>query len=87
LFTSKKTLQNQINNLERDVSNLKATYASLLEKIQNLESYNKEVLENINSIFFEDKKEEIKNAKDTQAAKYSAAANVFSWDNDDYEEA
>ena len=77
LFTSKKTLQDKINNLERDVSNLKATYASLLEKVQNLESYNKEVLENINSIFFEDKKEEVKKAKDHQAAKYTDAANVF----------
>ena len=87
LFTSKKTLQNQINNLEKDVSNLKATCASLLEKYNNLEKYNKEVIDNINSIFFEDKEKEIKDAKETQRINNYDRASVFSWDDDDDEEA
>lgn len=83
LFTSKKTLQNQINNLERDVSNLKATCASLLEKYNNLENYNKEVIDNINSIFFEDKDKEIKDAKLTQKMNNDDRASVFSWDDEE----
>ena len=79
LFTPKSTLLKKINNLERDVENLKKSYTSLLTRVNGLDSFCKETMDSINSIFFEDKKEEYKKEKDKQDQKFADTASVFDW--------
>lgn len=79
LFTPKSTLLKKINNLERDVENLKQSYSSLLNRVNGLDSFCKETMDSINSIFFEDKKEEYKKEKDKQDQKFADTASVFDW--------
>lgn len=79
LFTPKSTLLKKINNLERDVENLKQSYSSLLNRVNGLDSFCKETMDSVNSIFFEDKKEEYKKEKEKQDQKFSDTASVFDW--------
>ena len=79
LFTPKSTLLKKINNLERDVENLKKSYTSLLTRVNGLDSFCKETMDSVNSIFFEDKKEEYKKEKDKQDQKFADTASVFDW--------
>ena len=79
LFTPKSTLLKKINNLERDVENLKQSYSSLLNRVNGLDRFCKETMDSINSIFFEDKKEEYKKEKDKQDQKFADTASVFDW--------
>ena len=79
LFTPKSTLLKKINNLERDVENLKQSYSSLLNRVNGLDSFCKETMDSINNIFFEDKKEEYKQTKDKQDKQFGDTASVFDW--------
>ena len=79
LFTPKLTLLKKINNLERDVENLKQSYSSLLNRVNGLDSFCKETMDSVNSIFFEDKKEEYKQTKDKQDKQFGDTASVFDW--------
>ena len=79
LFTPKSTLLKKINNLERDVENLKQSYSSLLNRVNGLDSFCKETMDSVNSIFFEDKKEEYKQTKDKQDKQFGDTASVFDW--------
>ena len=79
LFTPKSTLRKKINNLERDLENLKQSYSSLLNRVNGLDSFCKETMDSVNSIFFEDKKEEYKKEKDKQDQKFADTASVFDW--------
>lgn len=79
LFTPKSTLLKKINNLERDVENLKKSYTSLLTRVNGLDSFCKETMDSVNSIFFEEKKEEYKQTKDKQDKQFGDTASVFDW--------
>lgn len=79
LFTPKSTLLKKINNLERDVESLKKSYSSLLTRVNGLDSFCKETMDSINSIFFEEKKEEYKQTKDKQDKQFGDTASVFDW--------
>ena len=79
LFTPKSTLLKKINNLERDVENLKQSYSSLINRVNGLDSFCKETMDSVNSIFFEDKKEEYKQTKDKQDKQFGDTASVFDW--------
>ena len=79
VFTPKSTLLKKINNLERDVENLKQSYSSLLNRVNGLDSFCKETMDSVNSIFFEDKKEEYKQTKDKQDKQFGDTASVFDW--------
>lgn len=79
LFTPKSTLLKKINNLERDVESLKKSYSSLLTRVNGLDSFCKETMDSVNSIFFEDKKEEYKQTKDKQDKQFGDTASVFDW--------
>lgn len=83
LFTPKSTLLKKINNLERDVESLKKSYSSLLTRVNGLDSFCKETMDSINSIFFEDKKDEFDKARKTQEQRFNDNANVFSWDEEE----
>jgi hypothetical protein len=73
----------KINNLERDVENLKQSYSSLLTRVNGLDSFCKETMDSINNIFFEDKKDEFDKAKKAQEQRLNDNANVFSWDEEE----
>lgn len=79
LFTPKSTLLKKINNLERDVENLKQSYSSLLNRVNGLDSFCRETMDSVNSIFFEEKKEDYKKIKDKQDKQFGDTASVFDW--------
>lgn len=58
LFYPKKKLVKRINELERDVENLKHSHKSLREEFSDLKKYNEEVIKNLNSIFYEEPERE-----------------------------
>ena len=81
LFYPKKKLVKRINELERDVENLKHSHKSLREDLENLKKYNKEVLDSVNSFYFEkpsvkqDDDDNLKKQNDT----FKEQANVYDW--------
>lgn len=81
LFYPKKKLVQRINELERDVENLKHSHKALREDLENLKKYNKDVLDNINSMVFgkpsvkQDEDDYIKKQNET----FKEQASVFGW--------
>lgn len=85
IFYPKSKLVERIEKLEKDVESLKHSHKVLRSELENLKNYNKEVLDNINSIFY-DKPSNKKNNGDsmeeaikTQNEKFKEQANVFGW--------
>ena len=81
LFYPKKKLVKRINELERDVENLKHSHKSLREDLENLKKYNKEVLDSANSFIFgkpsvkQDNDDTLKKQNDT----FKEQASVYDW--------
>ena len=83
MLTPKITLLKKINNLERDVDNLKASYSSLLSKTNGLEKFCQETVESVNSIFFKEKVKEVEKAEKDQKQMFDDKASVFSWEDEE----
>ena len=81
LFYPKKNLVKRINELERNVENLKHSHKVLREDLENLKKYNKDVIDNINSMVFgkpsvkQDDADILKKQNDT----FKEQANVYDW--------